>query len=115
MLAGLGLDWADLSASVILGLVVVMILTGWLVPRRTYQDMRESRDHERRRYETLDTRLDLIEEHVRTASIPLLAEASRRGSLPDTPATVVAIQTGPTPARAYPSPEEATGDERSVD
>lgn len=39
-----GLKIADLGAVTLLALVVLMVLTGRLVPRRTYDDLKEERD-----------------------------------------------------------------------
>ncbi|WP_436735981.1 hypothetical protein [Streptomyces sp. BBFR102] len=39
-----GVKIADLGAVTLLALVVLIVLTGRLVPRRTYDDLREERD-----------------------------------------------------------------------
>ncbi|MFD5026981.1 hypothetical protein [Streptomyces sp. NPDC058373] len=39
-----GLKVADLGAVTLLAVVVLMVLTGRLVPRRTYDDLKEERD-----------------------------------------------------------------------
>lgn len=39
-----GVPILELTPSVLLGIVILMVLTGRLVPRRTFQDMKEDRD-----------------------------------------------------------------------
>jgi len=104
---GLGFD--DIGAVGLLALVVVMILTGRLVPRSTYRDMRDSRDYERARFDTFRDKFDTIEEVSKMFAVPLAAEASRRGAIGADPATVIAIPNEPIPAHAYPPPHDKDG------
>jgi hypothetical protein len=39
------IPWEALTPPVLLGLAVLLLLTGRLIPRRTYDDMRQDRDH----------------------------------------------------------------------
>ncbi|MFJ8345014.1 hypothetical protein ACIQ9J_01295 [Streptomyces sp. NPDC094153] len=40
----IGAGWATVGATGLLGTAVLLVLTGGLVPRRTYKDLREERD-----------------------------------------------------------------------
>lgn len=39
-----GIPWGDFSWPALLGLVVLLIIRGDIVPRKTYEDMRRERD-----------------------------------------------------------------------
>jgi hypothetical protein len=56
-----GLPVGDMGATALLAIVVLMVLTGRLVPRRTLTDLKEERDHWRTAAEERSSQLsDLL-------------------------------------------------------
>lgn len=90
-----GLSVFQGGAAGLVTLIVVLILTGRLVPRRTYEDMREERDTWRAAHKVSEEARHLEQEHTgellelsRTA-IPLLR------ALPNPPLTAEGVQHAP--------------------
>lgn len=79
-------DWITQGGAVgLLGVVVLLILSGRLVPRRVYQDMERDRDHWREAFMKASSHADqlLPAAQITTEMVTALAQATTNAAAPD--------------------------------